>query len=115
MPSILVVAHLGFLRVVLLLKCLLPPVSSVALLSFSFLVECPLPSWLMNRIFGLFPPRIPLFSPYPTISHVNIQGHSLTISTSFALFYLDLECFRSNTIYCLLTNVLPIYSIVSDA
>src|SRR3990167_10333399 len=99
MPSISVVAHLGFLTAVLLLKCLLLPVSSVALFSFSFLVECPLPFWLMNRIFGLFPPRIPLFSPYFTISHVNIQGHSLTIFTSFALFYLDLVCFRSDTNY----------------
>src|SRR3989304_9987360 len=36
MPSISVVAHVGFLRVVLLLKCLLLPVSSVALFSFSF-------------------------------------------------------------------------------
>src|SRR3989337_1075031 len=97
MPSILAVAHLGFLRVVLLLKCLLLPVSSVALFSFSFLIECPLPFLLMNRIFGLFPPRIPLFSPYFTLSHKNIQHPSLIIFTSFALFYLALECFRSDT------------------
>jgi len=40
-----------------------------------------------------------LFSPYFTISHVNIQCLSLTIFTCFALFYLALKCFRSDTKY----------------
>jgi YgiT-type zinc finger domain-containing protein len=53
----------------------------------------------MNRIFGLFIPKIPLFSPYFTISHEYIQCSSLTISSCFALFCLAFECFRSDTNY----------------
>src|SRR3990170_6443731 len=65
------------------------------LMSFVFFVN-------ESNIWPLFP-LTALESLYfrhnSTISHANIQRSLSTISTSYALFCLALECFRSNTNY----------------